>query len=266
MKPLALTLCLLIIAATAAAPWLAPYDPTTLGLHNILAAPSSQHWLGTDALGRDILSRLLYGARVSLAVGVVAIGVATASGLAVGALAALGSRWLDALLMRATDVMLCFPAIFLLLAAAALLPPSLLNLMLIIGLTGWMGIARLTRAELLKLKHAPFMDAARLAGTRPLALFAGHLLPHLWPLVLTTLSLGLAGAILTEAALSFLGLGVQPPTASWGTMLADGKPVMEVAWWLTVCPGLAILVTVLAFTLLGETLNPLRHRQGLQKS
>jgi peptide/nickel transport system permease protein len=256
MKPIAATVCVLIIAAALAAPLIAPYDPTAMNLQSVLAAPSAHHWLGTDDLGRDVLSRLLYGARVSLAVGIVAIGLATLTGLAVGAASALGHKGADAVLMRATDVMLCFPAIFLLLAAAAILPPSLLNLMLIIGLTGWMGTARLVRAELLKLRHAPFVQAARLAGSHGLPLFTKHFLRHLWPLTLTTLSLGLAGAILTESALSFLGLGVQPPTASWGTMLADGKAVMEVAWWLTVCPGLAILVTVLAFTLLGETLGP----------
>lgn len=258
MKIAASVFCALIILAALAAPLIAPYDPTSMALHDILAEPSRAHWLGTDALGRDVLSRLLYGARVSLSVGIVAIGLATATGLAVGAFSALGSKWADAVLMRATDVMLCFPAIFLLLAAAAMLPPSLLNLMLIIGLTGWMGTARMVRAELLKLRHAPFVQAAQLAGTRGLALFLKHFLRHLWPLTLTTLSLGLAGAILTESALSFLGLGVQPPTPSWGTMLADGKSVMEVAWWLTVCPGLAILITVLAFTLLGEVLGPAR--------
>lgn len=254
MKYLSAAVCVLIIAAALLAPALAPYGPADLNLHAVLAAPSAAHWLGTDDLGRDVFARLLYGARVSLSVGVVAIGLATLTGLAVGALSALGHRWVDALLMRTTDVMLCFPAIFLLLAAAAVLPPSLLNLMLIIGLTGWMGTARLVRAELLKLRHAPYVDAARLQGTRGFRLFSKHFLRALWPLTLTTLSLGLAGAILTEAALSFLGLGVQPPTASWGTMLADGKNAMEVAWWLTLCPGLAILATVLSFTLLGENL------------
>lgn len=256
MRTPAVLLCAVIILATLLAPFIAPYDPTAMNLHSVLSAPNAHHWLGTDDLGRDVLSRLLYGARVSLAVGIVAIGLATLTGLAVGAASALGHKWADAILMRATDVMLCFPAIFLLLAAAAILPPSLINLMLIIGLTGWMGTARLVRAELLKLRHAPFVQAARLAGTHGVPLFTKHFLRHLWPLTLTTLSLGLAGAILTESALSFLGLGVQPPTASWGTMLADGKAVMEVAWWMTLCPGIAILITVLAFTLLGETLGP----------
>jgi peptide/nickel transport system permease protein len=164
----------------------------------------------------------------------------------------LGGRRTDAALMRLTDMMLCFPTIFLILAAIAILQPSLLNVMIIIGLTSWMGVARLVRAEALSLKTRPYVQAAQLAGVRRTRVAWRHVLPNLLPPIATSASLGLAAAILTEAGLSYLGLGIQPPTASWGAMLTEGKSVMEVAWWLTALPGLAILLTVLGFTLAVE--------------
>lgn len=251
LRTLGIFLGCLIIALGLCAPWLAPYNPGALHLNDVLSPPSATFWLGTDALGRDVLSRLLYGTRVSLSVGLVAVGLAIGLGVLVGVMAAL-VRKLDAPLMRATDVMLCFPTIFLILAVIALLQPSLLNVMIVIGLTGWMGTARLVRAELLSLRARPFMDAATLAGVRPARLAWAHLLPNALPPILTSASLGLAGAILTEAGLSYLGLGVQPPTPSWGAMLAEGKGVMEAAWWLITYPGLAIVITVLSFTFAAE--------------
>ncbi|MCP5405000.1 MAG: ABC transporter permease [Pseudomonadaceae bacterium] len=248
---LGLTLCIAIVAVGVLAPWLAPYPPNALHLNDVLAAPSSAYWLGTDALGRDVFSRLVYGTRVSLAVGLVAVSIAVGLGTLVGALAALSPK-LDAPLMRFTDIMLCFPAIFLILAVIAILQPSLMNVMIVIGLTGWMGTARLVRAELLSLRSRPFIHAATMAGVSKRGLLIRHLLPNALPPILTSASLGLAAAILTEAGLSYLGLGVQPPTASWGAMLSEGKSVMEAAWWLITFPGLAIVTTVLAFTFTAE--------------
>ncbi len=241
----------LIVLLGVLAPWVAPFEPTQLHLNNVLTPPDATFWLGTDSLGRDVLSRLIYGTRVSLSVGLVAVGLATGLGVIIGALAAL-SRQLDAPLMRLTDIMLCFPTIFLILAVIAFIPPSLMNVMIVIGLTSWMGVARLVRAELLSLRNRPFVHAATLAGVTPWGLLRRYFLPNAMPPILTSASLGLAAAILTEAGLSYLGLGIQPPTPSWGAMLSDGKGVMDVAWWLITFPGLAIVVTVLAFTTLAE--------------
>jgi peptide/nickel transport system permease protein len=247
----------LFVAATVAlgallAPLIAPFPPNQMFLDAVLQAPNSQFWLGTDALGRDVLSRALYGAQTSLSVGLVAVGLAVGIGIFIGIAAGLGGRTTDALLMRLTDIMLCFPTIFLILAVIAILSPSLLNVMIIIGLTSWMGVARLVRGEVLALRDAPWRQAATLAGIGRGRLAMRHLLPNLLPPILTSASLGLAAAILTEAGLSYLGLGVQPPTPSWGAMLTEGKGVLEAAWWLTTVPGVAILFTVLGFTLAVE--------------
>lgn len=242
----------IVVLAAVLAPWLTQFGPNDLHLYDVLRAPGATFWLGTDGLGRDVFARLLYGARTSLSVGLVAVGLATALGILVGVAAGMGPKWLDGLLMRFTDVMLCFPTIFLILAVIAFLSPSLLNVMIVIGATGWMGIARLVRAEVLSLRGRAFVDSAKLAGTGWGKLAWTHILPNALPPVMTSMSLGLAGAILTEAGLSYLGLGVQPPTASWGAMLTEGKAVIEAAWWLITFPGLAIIVAVLGFTLLAE--------------
>lgn len=241
-----------MVLLALAAPLIAPYAPNELHLYHVLEAPNAAFWLGTDGLGRDVLSRLLYGARTSLSVGVVAVGLATGLGILVGVAAALGGRWMDAALMRFTDVMLCFPTIFLILAVIAFLSPSLLNVMIVIGATGWMGTARLVRAEVLTLRGRAFVDAAKLAGVGRVRLALRHVLPNAMPPILTSMSLGLAAAILTEAGLSYLGLGVQPPVPSWGAMLTEGKGVIEAAWWLITFPGVAIIVAVLGFTLASE--------------
>jgi peptide/nickel transport system permease protein len=247
-----LHLVALVVLAAVLAPWLTRFGPLELHLYDVLVAPNATFWLGTDGLGRDVWSRLLYGARTSLSVGLVAVGLATGLGVLVGAAAALGGRWLDGLLMRLTDVMLCFPTIFLILAVIAFLSPSLLNVMIVIGVTGWMGTARLVRAEMLALRERSFVQAATLAGVRPWRRAVRHVLPNTLPPIVTSMSLGLAAAILTEAGLSYLGLGVQPPVPSWGGMLTEGKAVIEAAWWLITFPGLAIIAAVLGFTLLAE--------------
>lgn len=247
-----LALVLGLFAVALLARWLAPYDPDFIDLKQVLMPPSPAHLLGTDTLGRDVLSRIIFGARVSLLVGFVAVGIATLIGVLVGALAGYYGGVLDQILMRLVDLMLCFPTIFLILAVIAVLGPSIWNIMAVIGLTGWMGVARLVRAEFLSLREREFVVAARALGASDARLIWRHLLPNALTPVMVSATLGVAGAILVESSLSFLGLGVQPPTPSWGNMLTMGKDNIEIAWWLSVFPGLAILVTVMSYNLLGE--------------
>jgi peptide/nickel transport system permease protein len=257
-NPLVLTggsVILLLTLLALLAPWLTPYEPAQINLSSILQAPNATHWLGTDQLGRDVLTRLLYGAQVSLSVGLIAVGLATVLGLLVGALAGFYGGRTDAFLMRLTDVMLCFPSFFLILAVIAFLEPSLTNIMIVIGLTSWMGVSRLIRAEFLRLRGTEFVLAAQSLGVSSAGLIRKHLLPNSLAPVYVTVTLGVAGAILVESGLSFLGIGVQPPTPSWGNLLTAGKETVEVAWWLVLYPGVAILITVLAFNLLGEGLR-----------
>jgi len=250
MTGLALVLGLFVVSVCA--PWLAPYDPLSINLQEVLRPPSPAHYLGTDTLGRDVLSRIIYGSRVSLKVGFVAVGLATLIGLFIGALAGYYGGWVDSTLMRLVDLMLCFPAFFLILAVIAILEPSIWNIMAVIGLTSWMGVARLVRAEFLTLREREFVTAARALGAGDTRLILRHMLPNALAPVMVSATLGVAGAILTESALSFLGLGVQPPTPSWGNILTAGKDNIEIAWWLSVFPGLAILITVMSYNLLGE--------------
>ncbi|MBE0599568.1 MAG: ABC transporter permease [Desulfuromonadales bacterium] len=245
----AIVLAMFVLAAVAP---LTGHDPGGIDITRALQAPSWQHPLGTDDLGRDVLTRILYGARISLLVGFVAVGIATAIGIILGALAGFYGRWVDATLMRFVDIMLCFPTFFLILAVIAFLEPSIWNIMIIIGLTGWMGVARLVRAEFLSLRERDFVQAARTLGATDRRIIFRHILPNALSPVLVSATLGVAGAILTESALSFLGIGVQPPTASWGNMLIVGKQTLGTAWWLSAFPGLAILITVLGYNLLGE--------------
>lgn len=227
-------------------------DPGAIDIVHRLQPPSLDYPLGTDDLGRDVLARILYGARISLLVGFVAVGIATFIGILLGALAGFYGRWIDSLIMRFVDIMLCFPSFFLILAVIAFLEPSIWNIMIIIGLTSWMGVARLVRAEFLSLRERDFVVAARAIGARDTRIIFRHILPNAMSPVLVSATLGIAGAILTESALSFLGIGVQPPTPSWGNMLISGKQTLGTAWWLSVFPGLAILFTVLGYNLLGE--------------
>jgi len=199
-----------------------------------------------------VLVRMLYGARISLLVGFVAVGISTLIGILCGALAGYYGGWVDAVMMRFVDIMLCFPTFFLILAVIAFLEPSIWNIMIVIGLTSWMGVARLVRAEFLSLRQRDFVLAAQTLGASDGRLIFRHILPNALSPVLVSATLGVAGAILTESALSFLGIGVQPPTPSWGNMLIIGKQTLGSAWWLSVFPGLAILITVLGYNLLGE--------------
>ncbi|RMG61308.1 MAG: ABC transporter permease [Deltaproteobacteria bacterium] len=232
--------------------YFAPYDPNQVDVTSILAPPSRAHPMGTDELGRDVLSRMIYGARISLKVGFVAVGIAVLIGTAVGLPAGYYGGWVDSLLMRFVDVMLCFPTFFLILAVIAFLEPSIMNIMIVIGVTGWMGVARLVRAETLSLRERDFVHAARALGQSDFVIMVRHVLPNALSPVLVAATLGVAGAILVESSLSFLGIGVQPPTPSWGNILTAGKDNIEFAWWLSFYPGIAILLTVLGYNLLGE--------------
>ena len=239
-------------AVSLLAPWLAPYDPGAIDLKLVLMPPSADHLLGTDQLGRDVLSRMIWGAKISLKVGFAATGLAIFIGTILGALAGYYGRWIDAAIMRFVDIMLCFPTFFLILAVIAFLEPSIWNIMIVIGLTGWMGITRLVRADFASLRERDFVLAARGIGAGDLRIILIHILPNAMASVLVAATLGVAGAILTESALSFLGIGVQPPTPSWGNILTAGKDNIDIAWWLSLYPGLAILLTVLGYNLLGE--------------
>jgi peptide/nickel transport system permease protein len=250
-------LVLLLLFISLLAPWLAPYDPGQIDLTNVLASPSLQHLFGTDQLGRDVLSRMIWGARISLKVGFVATGVAIIIGTILGAVAGYYGGWVDSVIMRFVDIMLCFPTFFLILAVIAFLEPSIWNIMIIIGLTGWMGVTRLVRADFISLRERDFVKAARAIGAGDLRIIFLHILPNAMASILVAATLGIAGAILTESALSFLGIGVQPPTPSWGNILTAGKDNIDIAWWLSFYPGLAILITVVGYNLLGEGIRDL---------
>jgi peptide/nickel transport system permease protein len=243
---------LMLFTIAILAPFIVPHDPDAIDVKHVLEPPSLQHLFGTDDLGRDILSRVIYGSRISLAVGFVAVGIATIIGIILGALSGYYGRSMDTVIMRFVDIMLAIPTFFLILAVIAMLEPGIWNIMIVIGLTSWMGVARLVRAEFLSLKEREFVLAARALGASDFRIIFRHILPNAMSPVLVSAVLGIAGAVLVESALSFLGIGVQPPTASWGNILTIGKDNIEIAWWISVFPGLAIFATVLAYNLLGE--------------
>jgi peptide/nickel transport system permease protein len=244
-----------LFTLAVAAPYLPIHDPYSIDADAVLEPPSPRYPFGTDELGRDVLSRVVFGSRISLLVGFVSVGIAIVIGTLLGSLAGYYGRWVDGLIMRFVDVMLCFPTIFLILAVIVYLEPSIWTIMAIIGLTGWMGVCRLVRAEFLSLKERDFVQSARALGVGNVRIILRHILPNSLTPVMVAAVLGVAGAILTESALSFLGIGVQPPTPSWGNILTSGKDNIQIAWWLSLFPGLAILITVLSYNLLGEGLR-----------
>ena len=246
---------LLLVAVALTAPWISPYDPNNQVLSDRLLPPSWHHWMGTDQYGRDILSRMIFGSRISLAVGLVAVSIYVLIGTTIGAVAGYYGGWVDSLLMRFTDIFLCIPSFLLILMVIAFVGPSILNIMVVIGLTSWTDVARLVRGEILSLKEREFIQAAKVIGMRDARIILRHLLPNALGPVLVVATLGIGGAVLVESALSYLGLGVQPPTPSWGNMLEEGKDHLTDAWWLITFPGLAIFVTVLGYNLLGEGLR-----------
>ncbi|OGC25222.1 peptide ABC transporter permease [candidate division WOR-1 bacterium RIFOXYB2_FULL_42_35] len=236
------------------APVIAPYDPTEIVAEDTMG-PSTQHWFGTDDYGRDIFSRAVYGARISLTVGLVAVSISISIGVLLGALAGYFGGWTDSLIMRFVDVMLSFPSIFLILTIQAMLTPNIYNVMVVIGITSWMGVARLVRGEYLKIRELSYVEAARAIGCSNKRIIFRHILPNAQAPIIVAATLGMAGAILTESALSFLGMGVQPPMPSWGNMLMDAQAYMRDAPWMAVIPGLLILITVLSLYFIGEGLR-----------
>ncbi len=259
-------------------PFISPYKPDDIDRKHVLESPSIKHPLGTDDLGRDVLSRMILGSRISLSVGFVAVGIATLIGIFLGAISGYYGGWVDSIIMRFIDIMLTIPTFFLILAVIAfidpniwsssaipgwtreslrviLIDPNIMNIMIVIGLTSWMGVARLVRAEVLSLKEREFVLAARALGTGDMNIIFRHIMINSMAPVFVSAVLGIAGAVLVESALSFLGIGVQPPAPSWGNILTLGKDNIEIAWWLSVFPGLAILITVLSYNLVGEGLR-----------
>jgi ABC-type dipeptide/oligopeptide/nickel transport system permease subunit len=247
----------LLVLAALAAPLIARHDPIEIDLAHQLTRPSLAHPMGTDFQGRDIWARLVYGARVSLAVGLVSQGIALALGVTLGLIAGYYGRWVDEVVMRLADVTLAFPTLLLLIAMVAALEPSMGVVFVTIGLVGWAGMARLVRGQVLVVRGLEYVQAARALGARDRRVIVRHVLPQVIAPVVVAATLGMAGAIMAEAALSFLGLGVQPPTPSWGAMIADGRDLnqLRTAPWTSVFPGLAIGATVLGFNLLGDALR-----------
>ncbi|HEY0777480.1 MAG TPA: ABC transporter permease [Gemmatirosa sp.] len=247
----------LLLVAAVCAPLLARHDPAAGDLGIALDPPSAAHWLGTDVQGRDVWARLLYGARVSLAVGVLSQAIALAIGVALGLVAGYYGRRIDDLVMRLADVTLAFPTLLLLIAMAAAFSPSLATVIVTIGVVGWAGMARLVRGQVLVVRTAEYVQAERALGAGDLRIMVRHVLPNVIAPVVIAATLGVAGAIMAEAALSFLGLGVQPPTASWGAMIADGRDLAQLrgAPWTSLAPGLAIGLAVLGFNLVGDALR-----------
>jgi peptide/nickel transport system permease protein len=258
-NPLALSGAVIVLTLgliAVFAPWLPPRDPFEQNLLMRLRPPSDVYWFGTDELGRDVFSRMLYGVRISLSIGFVSAFISIAIGTLVGLVSGFWRGWIDAALMRIVDVVLCFPTLFLILMILAVLSkPSIMLVMIVIALTSWAGLARLVRGEVLSMRERDFMLTARGLGLSKSRLLFVHLLPNVISPILVAATLTVGSAILTESALSFLGLGVQPPMPSWGNILTSGKDFIHVAWWLSLFPGVAILVTVLSFNLLGEGLR-----------
>jgi peptide/nickel transport system permease protein len=232
-----------------------PFDPNATNLEAKLLPPNATHWLGTDNLGRDVLSRLLQGSYISLTVGFIAVFVSLTIGVIVGAISGYAGGWVDNAIMRVVDAIMCFPSFFLILTVVALLGPNLINIIVIIGLVSWTGTARLVRAEFLTLREAEYVRAAKALGQSHFKIIFRHILPNAAAPVFVTAVLGIPDAILTEAGLSYLGFGVQPPQATWGNIITDGKVYILDAWWLIIFPGLAIFLTALAFYLAGDALR-----------
>jgi len=249
-----LILTVVLVLVAIAAPLLAPFDPSSQDTARRLEAPSKQHPLGLDDLGRDVLSRILFGARISLRVGFSVVFLASVVGITLGAISGYFGGWADTVIMRLTDILLAFPGILLAIALVAVLGPSLNNVILALAIIGWVGYARLVRGQVLKVREMEFVTAAKALGARSPRVIVRHVLPNVINPVIVMATLGLAGAILSEAALSFLGLGVQPPTPSWGAMLTAGRRYLGLANHLAIFPGAAIMLAVMGLNFLGDGL------------
>lgn len=245
----------LIVAAALAAPMLAPYNPVQLNVSASLTPPGRQHWLGTDQFGRDILSRIIYGARVSVAMGFVAVSISVVAGSVLGMLAGFYLRGVDLLISRLVDVMLAFPGILLALVIIAVLGPNLGSAMVAVGVSGMPVFIRVVRSATLSVRELQYVEAARVCGCGDMRIVFRHILPNVSAPVIVLVTLGIPSAIIAGAALSFLGLGIRPPTPDWGAMLSDGRAFMSTAWWLSTFPGLAIVLIVMAINLFGDGLR-----------
>ena len=254
------------------APVIARQDPVAIDLMHLLESPSGDHWLGTDIQGRDVWSRLVYGARVSLTVGLISQGIALVLGVSLGLLAGYYGKWVDEVVMRLADVTLAFPTLLLLIAMVAALEPSMGVVFATIGVVGWAGMARLVRGQVLVVRQLEYIQAIRALGAGDLRIMVQHVLPNVIAPVVIAATLGVAGAIMAEAALSFLGLGVPPPAPSWGSMIADGRDLEQLrrAPWTSVFPGVAIGAAVLGFNLLGDALrdalDPRQHYRAVKET
>jgi ABC-type dipeptide/oligopeptide/nickel transport system permease subunit len=246
-----------LVLLAVAAPVFARHDPFGIDLINSLQPPSASHWFGTDIQGRDVWARLVYGSRVSLSVGIVSQGIALTLGIILGLISGYYGRWIDEVVMRLADVTLAFPTLLLLIALVAALQPSLTVVFITIGVVGWAGMARLVRGQVLVVRELEFVQAERALGAGDVRILIRHVLPSVIAPVVIAGTLGVAGAIMAESSLSFLGLGVQPPTPSWGSMIADGRDLYQLrhAPWTSVFPGVAIGAAVLGFNLLGDALR-----------
>ena len=254
-----------IVIMAVFAPIVARHDPNAIDLINLLSPPSRAHWLGTDVQGRDVWARLVYGARVSLGVGIVSQSIAVSLGITLGLLAGYYRGWIDEIVMRLADVTLAFPTLLLLIAMSAALQPSMGVVFVTIGVVGWAGMARLVRGQVLVVRDLEYVQASHALGARDPRIMLRHILPNVVGPVVIAATLGIAGAIMAEAALSFLGLGIQPPTASWGSMIADGRDLDQLrnAPWTSLAPGLAIGAAVLGFNLLGDALRDALDPRGV---
>jgi glutathione transport system permease protein len=252
---IALAFILALVAVAALAPWVAPYDPTAPDYMNVLQGPSAAHWAGTDTYGRDIFSRIIWGARISLTVGFLSVTLGAIGGVGLGIVAGYRGGWIDSAVMRLCDLLLAFPGILLAIAVIAILGPGITNVIYAVAVFSIPVFARLARGTTLQLKEAVYVDAARAVGVADSVIMLRHILPGTLPNVIVYFSMRIGTSILTAAALSFIGLGAQPPSPEWGAMLADGRSYMGVADHLTLFPGLAIFLTVLGFNLLGDGLR-----------
>lgn len=245
------------------------YSYSEYNLEEILIPPGRRHIMGTDEKGRDLAARMIYGTQVSLLVGFIAVAIYVAIGIIIGSLAGYYGGWVDLVISRFIEMVICFPTFFLILTILALWGPSMVSVMVVIGITGWPGVARIVRGEFLKLREMDFITASRAIGARDWRIIIRHMLPNALAPVLVTASFGVASTILIESSLSFLGLGVQPPTPSWGQILSNSNQFLDIAWWMTIIPGFAIFLTITSYNLIGEgiqeAIDPKKRRVGVRK-
>lgn len=248
---------LLLAVVSLFAPFLTPYGRDVQDLTAAFEAPGARHWLGTDELGRDVYTRLLYGGRVSLSVGLISTGISVTLGIILGSVAGYFGKLADSIIMRIVDIFMCFPFYVIAITCAAIFGPSIINVMLISGLLSWTGVCRIVRGEVLSLKQRDYVEAVRALGLNDFEIIFHHIIPNVVPIVIVNATLGIANGILSEAGLSYLGLGVAPPTPSWGNMLAAAQNlrILRKYWWLWVPAGLCVCITILAINFLGDGLR-----------